>query len=189
EEAEANREVGREEQLSMFQNRGNTSSGFSRGGGDEMAEIAGVGAAYGTQQPVVQNPAPSVNDDALLSAFEEEPVAVETKPEPKPETKPPVESPSPAGKSSVLTSGIELPSILNQSSPEPAPNPVPMASQTVPEPTPKPVVIEEEPSPQTTEVRGACEECGQQYVVDMPIGVQQAQIACPKCGNMNIIRR
>ena len=33
EEAEANREVGREEQLSMFQNRDNTSSGFSRGGG------------------------------------------------------------------------------------------------------------------------------------------------------------
>ena len=190
EEAEANREVGREEQLSMFQNRGNSSSGFSRGGGDEMAEIAGVGAAYGTQQPVVQTPAPSVNDDALLSAFEEETVAVQPKPEPEPETKPPAESPTPVGKSSVLTSGIELPGILNQSSPEPAPTtPVPMASQPVPEPTPEPVVVDEEPSPQTTEVRGACEECGQQYAVDMPIGVQQAQIVCPKCGNMNIIRR
>ena len=103
-----------------------------------MAEIAGVDAAYGAQQPVVQTPAPSVNDDALLSAFEEEPVAVQPKPEPKPETKLPAESPTPAGKSSVLTSGIELLSILNQSSPEPAPTPVPVASQPVPEPTPEP---------------------------------------------------
>ncbi|GIS43472.1 MAG: hypothetical protein Ct9H90mP16_05420 [Candidatus Poseidoniales archaeon] len=91
EEAEANREVGREEQLSMFQNRGNESSGFARGGGNEMAEIAGVGAGYGTQQTMAQAPIQSVSDSALLSAFEEEDeptVQPEPQPEPKPEVKP-----------------------------------------------------------------------------------------------------
>ena len=189
EEAEANREVGREEQLSMFQNRGNESSGFARGGGNEMAEIAGVGAGYGTQQTMAQAPVQSVSDSALLSAFEEEDeptVQPEPQPEPKPEVKPQSTTPTSTEKSSVLTSGIELPNVLNQPSPEPTPAPV---VQTAPSPTPEPAPVEIESTPQSTEVRGACDECGQQYAVDMPIGVQQAQIACPKCGNLSVIRR
>ncbi|MBJ03434.1 MAG: hypothetical protein CMB65_01880 [Euryarchaeota archaeon] len=189
EEAEANREVGREEQLSMFQNRGSSSSGFARGGGDEMAEIAGVGSGYGAQQPIVTTtPVQSFSDSNLLSAFEEEetPVA-QSEPEPKPEDI----SPTTTGKSSVLSSGVELPSILNQQSPEPKsePTPTPMATEQAPQPESKSIIAEKESDPETTEVRGICNDCEQQYAVDMPVGVNQAQIICPKCGTRNIIRR
>lgn len=183
EEAEANREVGREEQLSMFQNRGSSSSGFARSGGNEMAEIAGVGAGYGTQQPVSNIAVQSVSDASLLSAFEEVEETPEVKPEPEPETKPQGTTATPSDKGSVLSSGIELPSVLNQKTPEPTPSP------TVVEPTPEPEKIEEQSTVQTTEVVGTCGACGQKYAVDMPVGIEQAQIDCPKCGNRSIIRR
>ena len=172
----------------MFQNRGNESSGFARGGGNEMAEIAGVGVGYGAQQTMAQTPVQSVSASALLSAFEEEDeptVKPEPQPESKPEVKPQSTAPTSTEKSSVLTSGIELPNVLNQPSPEPTPAP---DVQTVPSPTPEPAPVEIESTPQSTEVRGVCDECGQHYAVDMPIGVQQAQIACPKCGNISVIR-
>ena len=188
EEAEANREVGREEQLSMFQNRGNTSSGFARGGGDEMAEIAGVSTGYGAQ-PVARNPVQSVNDSALLSAFEEveETSAPQPESEPEPEPKPQQTAPTSTEKSSVLSSGVELPNVLNQQTP--VSDPTPAVTQPAPQPASEPVSVEEESTPQTTEVRGVCDDCGQHYAVDMPVGVEQAQIACPKCGKISIIRR
>ncbi len=187
EEAEANREVGRDEQLSMFQNRGGSTSGFARSGGDEMAEIAGVGSGYGAQQPMVSTPVQSADDAALLSAFEEEEIEPAPKPEPEPENKPQGTAPVSSGKSSVLSSGIELPSILNQTTPKT--NPEPVASAPPIQTTPEPETVQEEASPQTTEVVGTCGECGQQYVVDMPLDIQQAQIDCPKCGNRSTIRR
>ena len=189
EEAEANREVGREEQLSMFQNRGNTSGGFSRGGGDEMAEIAGVSAGYGAQT-MARAPTQSVNTSPLLSAFEEEETSTpQPEPEPEPEPEPKqqqVAAPS-TEKSSVLSSGVELPNILNQQTS--LPEPAPVVSQPTPQTVSEPIPIVEEQTADTVEVRGACEDCGQQYAVDMPAGVQQAQIACPKCGKLSIIRR
>ncbi len=183
EENEAAREPGHEEQLSMFQNRGGASSGFQRGGGDEMAQIAGVGSAYGTQQqPVTTQSRGVVDDDALLSAFAEPeveptpPETVEQAPKPEPQAV------APAGnRASVLSSGIEMPTVLHESSQQ-----TPMVVTPDPEP-----VVAEAPSAveQTTEVVGTCGDCGQQYAVDMPSGIDQAQIDCPKCGNRSTIRR
>ena len=167
----------------MFQNRGGASSGFQRGGGDDMAEIAGVGAGYGAQQPVVSTQRQSsVDDDALLSAFAEPDVeptpAVE--PEPKPEPEP--QTTESTTRASVLSSGIEMPIALGGST---SSKPV----ETTP--SPEPVVVEPTPAPveQTTEVIGTCGDCGQHYAVDMPLGIEQAQIDCPKCGKRSTIRR
>ncbi|MDE0574070.1 MAG: PKD domain-containing protein [Candidatus Poseidoniales archaeon] len=184
EEAAAAHQPERDEQLAMFQNRGGgASSGFQRsGGGDEMAQIAGVGSGYGAQQePVTVQPRASVDDD-LLSAFEE-PVATpvaEPEPEPKPDPKP---AGVPAERASVLSGGIQLPDVLNQPSQQTPP-------ATAPEPQSAPVTIAAAPvAPQTTEVVGSCGECGQHYAVDMPLDIEQAQIDCPKCGNRSTIRR
>jgi type II secretory pathway pseudopilin PulG len=182
EEAEAAHQPDHEEQLQMFQNRGGASSGFQRGGGDEMAEIAGVGSGYGSQQSVTSSRSSGVDDNALLSAFaesEEEPEP-EVEPDPKPEPQTPKSS---EDRGSVISSGIEMPSVLN----------VPVQKAPV-ETTPKPIpetVVEEPATPveQTTEVVGTCPDCGQHYAVDMPIGIDQAQIDCPKCGNRSTIRR
>ena len=182
EEAAAAHEPDHDEQLQMFQNRGGASSGFQRGGGDEMAEIAGVGSGYGSQQQSAASSSTGVDDNALLSAFaepEEEPKP-EVKPDPKPEPQTPKSSDD---RASVISSGIEMPTVLNKTS-QPA---------TV-EPTPKPepeIVTESPPTPaeQTTEVVGTCGDCGQHYAVDMPIGIDQAQIDCPKCGKRSTIRR
>ena len=182
EEAASAKEPDHEEQLQMFQNRSGASSGFQRGGGDEMAQIAGVGDGYGAQQTPVVTQSSGIDDTELLSAFEEpapEPVA---EPEPKPAEQPtPV---APSERASVLSSGIELPDVLSQTgqqSPPVAP---------IPEPEPEPV--SQAPAPavaQTTEVVGSCGECGQRYAVDMPLDIEQAQIDCPKCGNRSTIRR
>ncbi len=181
-EAEANREVGRDEQLSMYQNRDNTASGFARGGNDQMAEIAGVDSGYGAGNIMARTPVKSISDTNLLSAFEEE-EEPPAKSEPEPVVKSKEVAPISVDKSSVLSSGIDLPDVLNQPSSEPTHSPIPEVDQSTPAP------VELESSPQSTEVRGVCEECGQHYAVDMPAGVQQAQIACPKCGNLSIIRR
>jgi hypothetical protein len=182
EENEAAREPDHEEQLSMFQNRGGASSGFQRGGGDEMAQIAGVGAGYGTRQQPVQTQSSTVDGDALLSAFAEP--DVEPTPVAEPEAKPePQTAPSASERASVLSSGIELPNVLNES-----PQSAPIAS-TNPEPDPEPVESSPAPVEQTTEVVGTCGDCGQQYAVDMPVEIEQAQIDCPKCGNRSTIRR
>ena len=189
EEAEAAREPDHEEQLTMFQNRGGgVSSGFQRGGGDEMAEIAGVGTGYGAQQTPTRTQVSHSDDAALLSAFAEpdvEPTPVsepEPKPEPEPEPEPqPAATSAPSG--SVLSSGIEMPNVLNESK-QTAP------ITTTPTPQPEPSVVETTPTTeQTTEVVGTCGDCGQKYAVDMPQGVEQAQIDCPKCGNRSTIRR
>jgi DNA-directed RNA polymerase subunit RPC12/RpoP len=178
EEAEAAREPDHEEQLSMFQNRGDSSSGFARGGGDEMADIAGVGAGYGAQSTPVVSPVRSVEDDALLSAFDEP--TVEPTPAPVPEPKPVENS---AERSSVISGGIELPSVVSKTTPQ-------TPSKPEPEMQPKePTNVVEPSAVQTTEVVGTCADCGQQYAVDMPLDVQQAQIDCPKCGNRGTIRR
>ncbi|MDE0707603.1 MAG: PKD domain-containing protein [Candidatus Poseidoniales archaeon] len=182
EENEAAQEPGHEEQLSMFQNRGGASSGFQSGGGDEMAQIAGVGSAYGTQQQSVRTQSRGIDDDALLSAFAEPdeveptPIAVEQDPKPEPQTVVPAEN-----RGSVLSSGIEMPTVLNESSQQ-----KPMVAT----PEPEPVVVEvPSVTEQTTEVVGTCGDCGQQYAVDMPSGIDQAQIDCPKCGSRSTIQR
>ena len=177
EDAESAREPDHQEQLAMYQNRGNSSSGFQRGGGDEMAEIAGVGQSYGTQSTPTTSQPSSVDDNALLSAFEEsEP---ETAPEPEKVDEKPPESPPPQTEGgSILSGGIELPGEVTQSSPAPA--------QEEEKPSEIDVPIEE---PQTTEVVGTCAECGQKYAVDMPNDITEAQIDCPKCGNRSTIRR
>ncbi len=181
EEEAASRQPDHEEQLQMFQNRG-ASSGFQRGGGNEMAEIAGVGTSYGSQQPSTAARSSGVDDNALLSAFadpEEEPEPV-VKPEPKPEPQAPKSSDD---RSRVLSSGIEMPSVLNQPSQQ---APV----ETTPKPEPETVVESPKtPIEQTTEVVGTCGDCGQHYAVDMPVGIDQAQIDCPKCGLRSTIRR
>ena len=178
EEAEAAREPDHEEQLSMFQNRGGSSSGFARGGGDEMADIAGVGAGYGAQSTPAVSPVRSVEDDALLSAFDEP--NVEPTPAPVPEPKPVENS---AERSSVISGGIELPSVVSKTTPQ-------TPSKPEPEMQPKePTNVVEPSAVQTTEVVGTCADCGQQYAVDMPLDVQLAQIDCPKCGNRGTIRR
>ena len=173
EEAEAAREPTHEEQLSMYQSR-NENTGFQRAGsGDEMAEIAGVGSSYGGQRPATSAPVQNVSDDALLAAFveEDEPQPEEiSKPEPTPTSKP-VESSGPQG--SVIASGIQLPDVITRTS---------SPSETKPEPV-------AQVQPQTTEVTGVCKSCGQQYAVDMPVGVNQARVDCPKCGEPGIISR
>ena len=180
EEAETASEPNHEEQLTMFQNRGGATSGFQRSGGDEMAQIAGVGAGYGAQQPQVTTRQSSVDDAALLSAFEEPETKPVSGPQPEPKSEPaPVVTPT--QRSNVLSSGIELPNVMKESANLPP---------TVATPEPEPLV--EEPTPpvnQTTEVVGTCGDCGQQYAVDMPIGIEQAQIDCPHCGNRSTIRR
>jgi len=179
EEAENAREPDHEEQLSMFQTRGSATSGFQRGGGNEMAQIAGVGTGYGVQQQPVRTQSSGVDDAALLSAFAEP--DIEPTPAAEPETKPEPQAAEPAGeRASVLSSGIEMPNVMKEQ--------VPIDTTT---PDPEPVVTEATPPPveQTTEVVGTCGECGQQYAVDMPLGIEQAQIDCPKCGNRSTIRR
>ena len=181
EEAATAHEPDHEEQLQMFQNRGGASSGFQRGGGDEMAEIAGVGVGYGSQQSLTSTQQSGVDDGALLSAFAEP--DIEPKPTVQPETKPEAEpEPAPTNRSSVLSSGIEMPTVLGGS-----------ASTKPVDSTPEPQPVVEKPTPvpveQTTEVVGTCGDCGQQYAVDMPIGIEQAQIDCPKCGKRSTIRR
>ena len=183
EEAAAAREPEREEQLSMFQNRGGgASSGFQRGGGDEMAQIAGVGTGYGAQQAPVRVQSGLIDESDLLSAFAE-PVVTPTA-EPVPESKP---DPQPAtvqiNRASVLSSGIELPDVLSQT---------PQQTPSVTTPQPEPALAPTQVAPvaaQTSEVVGNCGECGQHYAVDMPLGIEQAQIDCPKCGNRSTIRR
>jgi DNA-directed RNA polymerase subunit RPC12/RpoP len=188
EEAAAAHQPERDEQLAMFQNRGGVaSSGFQRGGGgDEMAQIAGVGSGYGAQQaPVTVQPRTSADDD-LLSAFEE-PVATpvaEPEPEPKPDPKP---AGVPAERARVLSGGIQLPDVLNQPSQQ---TPSVTTPELHPAPQPAPVTIAAAPvAPQTSEVVGSCGECGQHFAVDMPLDIEQAQIDCPKCGNRSTIRR
>jgi len=183
EEAAAAHQPERDEQLAMFQNRGGgASSGFQRGGGDEMAQIAGVGTGYGAQQAPVRVQSGAVDESDLLSAFAE-PVVTPAA-EPVPESKP---DPQPAtvqtDRASVLSSGIELPDVLSQT-PQQTP------SVTTPQPEPAPVPAQVVPvAAQTSEVIGNCGECGQHYAVDMPLGIEQAQIDCPKCGNRSTIRR
>ena len=179
EEAEAAREPDHEEQLSMFQNRGSATSGFQRGGGDDMAQIAGVGAGYGVQQQPVRTQSSGVDDAALLSAFAEP--DVEPTPVAEPESKPEPQVAAPTGeRASVLSSGIQMPNVMTE-----------QASIDTTTPEPEPIVTEATPPPaeQTTEVVGTCGECGQQYAVDMPLGIEQAQIDCPKCGNRSTIQR
>ncbi|MEE2747609.1 MAG: PKD domain-containing protein, partial [Candidatus Thermoplasmatota archaeon] len=180
EEAQTAREPDHEEQLAMYQNRGGASSGFQRGGGDDMAQIAGVGAGYGAQQPQPTIRQSGVDDAALLSAFEEADSEPVPKPQPEPMTEP-IPEKTQTQQSNVLSSGIELPNVMKEST-------TPSPSVTTPEPEP---IVEETPPPvqQTTEVIGTCAECGQQYAVDMPLGIEQAQIDCPKCGNRSTIRR
>jgi len=181
EEEAASREPDHDEQLKMFQNRGGASSGFQRGGGNDMAEIAGVGAGYGAQQSMAPTQRQSgVDDDALLSAFAEP--DVEPTPTSQPEPKPEPQSTEPTKRASVLSSGIEMPTALGGS---PTTKPVETA------PTPLPVAVEPTPAPveETTEVIGTCGDCGQHYAVDMPSGIEQAQIDCPKCGKRSTIRR
>jgi len=184
EEAEAAHQPEREEQLAMFQNRGGGASrGFQRsGGGDEMAQIAGVGSGYGAQQAPIPIQSGVIDDSDLLSAFEEPdatPVA-QPEPEPKPDPKP---VSVPTERSRVISGGIQLPDALNQPSQQSAP-------VAAPEPEPVPTAPETAPAdPQTSEVVGSCGECGQHYAVDMPLGIEQAQIDCPKCGNRSTIRR
>ena len=182
EEAAAAQEPEREEQLAMFQNRGSTSSGFQRGDGDQMADIAGVGSGYGTQQVTTPVQSSGIDDSDLMSAFEEpvETPAEQPEPEPKPDPKP---ANVPTESASVLSGGIQLPDVLNQPGHQ-AP------SVTTPEPQPEPVSTAPEPAtPQTSEVVGSCGECGQHYAVDMPLGIEQAQIDCPKCGKRGTVRR
>ena len=181
EEEAASREPDHDEQLKMFQNRGGASSGFQRSGGDDMAEIAGVGAGYGAQQSVAPTQRQSgIDDGALLSAFAEPDVEPTPTAQPEPKSEP--QSIEPINRASVLSSGIEMPTALGGS---PSSKPV----ETTP--TPQPVVVEPTPAPveQTTEVIGTCGDCGQHYAVDMPIGIEQAQIDCPKCGKRSTIRR
>ena len=166
----------------MFQNRGDASSGFQRGGGDQMAEIAGVGSGYGTQQVTAPVQSSGIDDSDLMSAFAEpiETPVEQPVPEPKPDPKP---ASVPTERASVLSGGIQLPDVLNQPSHQ-AP------SVTTPEPQPKPVSTAPAPAtPQTSEVVGSCGECGQHYAVDMPLGIEQAQIDCPKCGKRGTVRR
>ena len=183
EEAAAAHQPEREEQLSMFQNRGGgASSGFQRGGGDEMAQIAGVGTGYGAQQAPVRVQSGAIDESDLLSAFAE-PVVTPAA-EPVPQSKP---DPQPAtvqtDRASVLSSGIELPDVLSQTSQQ-------TPSVTTPEPEPAPTPAQVAPvAAQTSEVVGNCGECGQHYAVDMPLDIEQAQIDCPKCGNRSTIRR
>jgi len=182
EEAEAAHQPDHEEQLQMFQNRGGASSGFQRGGGDEMAEIAGVGSGYGSQQPVISPRSSGVDDNALISAFAEpeETPEPEIKPDPKPEPQIPKSS---GDRASVISTGIEMPLALKEQSQQ-------ASIEVTPEPVPEPVVeAPATPAEQTTEVVGTCPDCSQHYAVDMPIGIDQAQIDCPKCGYRSTIRR
>tara|TARA_B100001750_G_scaffold38746_1_gene28047 strand:- start:219 stop:797 length:579 start_codon:yes stop_codon:yes gene_type:complete len=184
EEAAAAQQPEREEQLAMFQNRGGgASSGFQRsGGGDEMAEIAGVGSGYGAQQVTAPIQSGAIDDSDLLSAFAEpvETPVAQPEPDPKPDPKP---APVSTERASVLSGGIQLPDVLNQPSSQ-----APVA--TAPEPQPAPVSTAPVPTtPQTSEVVGSCGDCGQHYAVDMPLGIEQAQIDCPKCGNRGTVRR
>ena len=184
EEAAAAQEPEREEQLAMFQNRGGgASSGFQRsGGGDEMAEIAGVGSGYGAQQVAAPIQSGAIDDSDLLSAFAEPAEAPAAQPEPEPKSDPKPAT-VPAERASVISGGIQLPDVLNQPSQQ-----APVA--TAPEPQPAPVSTTPAPAtPQTSEVVGSCGECGQHYAVDMPLGIEQAQIDCPKCGKRDTIRR
>jgi DNA-directed RNA polymerase subunit RPC12/RpoP len=182
EEADSAREPDHQEQLAMYQNRGGSSSGFQRSGGDEMAEIAGVGTSYGTQSPQVSQTS-SVDGNALLSAFEES----EPQPAPEPEKEieeTPPSTPAVAESGSALSGGIELPGEMIQtaSAPESSSIQIPEQEKSI-----EPEVQTEEP--QTTEVVGTCAECGQKYAVDMPNDIHEAQIDCPKCGNRSTIRR
>ena len=182
EEAEAAHQPDHEEQLQMFQNRGGASSGFQRGGGDEMSEIAGVGSGYGSQQPVMSPRSSGVDDNALISAFAEpeETPEPEIKPDPKPEPQIPKSS---GDRASVISTGIEMPLALKEQSQQ-------ASIEVTPEPVPEPVVeAPATPAEQTTEVVGTCPDCSQHYAVDMPIGIDQAQIDCPKCGHRSTIRR
>ena len=76
-----------------------------------------------------------------------------------------------------------MPTVLNKTS-------QPATVETTPKPEPE-IVTESPPTPaeQTTEVVGSCGDCGQHYAVDMPVGIDQAQIDCPKCGKRSTIRR
>ena len=76
-----------------------------------------------------------------------------------------------------------MPTVLNQPSQQ---APV----ETTPKPEPETVVESPKtPIEETTEVVGTCGDCGQHYAVDMPVGIDQAQIDCPKCGLRSTIRR
>ena len=147
-----------------------------------MAEIAGVGSGYGAQEVTAPIQSGTIDDNDLLSAFAEPVEAPVAQPEPesKPDSKP---ATVPAERASVLSGGIQLPDVLNQPSQQ-----APVA--TAPEPQPAPVSTAPAPAtPQTSEVVGSCGECGQHYAVDMPLGIEQAQIDCPKCGKRDTIRR
>ncbi|MDP6889319.1 MAG: PKD domain-containing protein, partial [Candidatus Thalassarchaeaceae archaeon] len=182
EEADSAREPDHQEQLAMYQNRGGSSSGFQRSGGDEMAEIAGVGTSYGTQSPPVSQTS-SVDGNALLSAFEESDPQPTPEPEKEIEEAPP-STPAVAESGSALSGGIELPGEMTQTAPAPETSSVQIPEQEI---SIEPEVQTQEP--QTTEVVGTCAECGQKYAVDMPNDIHEAQIDCPKCGNRSTIRR
>jgi len=198
EDDESAREPDHSEQLSMFSRDSNDGSGGWSGSarGDDMADIAGVGAGYGAQVVTQTQPA-SAEDAELLAAFDdpvEEAPAVEPEPEVKAEPKP-----APVARASVLSSGIELPGVLHDvakreataaaavaspASVDPTPAPAPTVA-AAPSPAPAPV----QASSATTEVTGACNACGQRYAVDMPEGISEARIDCPKCSARNTIRR
>lgn len=206
EEEAAQQEPDHQEQLSMFQRgTGGGGGGWSgRGREDEMSQIAGIGGGYG-QRLAVADPGYSSGDDALLAAFAEEDEAPEPEPEapvveekraPKAEPVAAAE-PARAGRATVLSSGIELPGVLHDvakreaaaapapTEPTPATAPVTSAAAA---PTPahsSPVSMAEG----TTELTGACASCGQRYAVDMPDGIDEARLDCPKCNARNTIRR
>ena len=182
EEAKSAHQPDRDEQLSMFQNRG--SGGFSaRGSVDEISQIAGVGSAYGAGQ--VHSATTGVADEGLLDAFAEPEPAPESVPEPAPEPKAEtqtvpssragVEIPDSVSKGTVISSGIELPGVLSKIVEKEAPQ----------EEAPAPTVE----STTTTEMVGVCSGCSERYAVDMPTDLQEAQIDCPNCGVRNVIRR
>ena len=181
EKAEAAHEPGHEEQLTMFQR--SESAGYGRRDtGDEMSQIAGVGGGY-SAAPVAEARPISASDAELLAAFDDS----EPEPEPAAKAEPaPAQKASPEpeekpvqGSATVLSSGIELPGVLHDVAKREA------AQNILVEPAPAP---QSAPEP-STELVAACDQCGQRYAVDMPSGIAEARIDCPKCGARNTIRR
>ena len=181
EEAEAAHEPGHEEQLTMFQR--SESAGYGRRDtGDEMSQIAGVGGGY-SAEPVAEARPISASDAELLAAFDDsepEPApAAKAEPAPAQKASPEPEEKPVQGSATVLSSGIELPGVLHDVVKREAAQNMPVE----PEPAPQ------SPTESPTELVGACNQCGQRYAVDMPSGIDEARIDCPKCGERNTIRR
>jgi len=181
EEAEAAHEPGHEEQLTMFQ-RSESAEHGRRDTGDEMSQIAGVDGGY-SAAPIAEARPISASDAELLAVFDDSEPEPEPEPEPAAKAEPaPAQKASPEpeekpvqGSATVLSSGIELPGVLHDVVKR-------EAAQNIP--------VEPEPAPESsTELVGACNQCGQRYAVDMPSGIAEARIDCPKCGERNTIRR